>query len=298
MNTNSASSRVLSTVYWPGGIQFVPKGWTHSTEERTLQIGVPAKGAFTEFVNVAYDENRNKTSITGFSINVFKAAVNNLPYDLEFKFVPFNGSYDEMVEQVYNKVFPKDSTLATDISEALLKVIESGETEQLENDMLTIGGNASCSPKAKDGSSTGFQPFLGLFYICSIVAILALLYNMICLFMKNVETFTSYIHVTLTQLKRIWRWTTTYFSRSCSRLQSGSMRSVTIATVTRNAEETVINSQQSTVVVELIDVVLATHASRAIDFSNCCKKHFTAKDLKDLDTHFLLVILRQYDVLR
>ncbi|TKY63112.1 Glutamate receptor 2.6 [Spatholobus suberectus] len=247
MSTDTASTGVLSTVYWPGGLQFVPKGWTHSIEEKTLQIGVPAKGAFTEFVNVTYYKNRNKTTITGFSIDVFKAAVNNLPYDLEFKFVPFNGSYDEMVEQVYHKVFPKGSTLATDISEALLKVIESGVTEQLEKDMLSIGRNASCSPsegKAKDGSSTGFQPFLGLFYICSIVAILALLYNMICLFMKNVETFTSYIHVTLTQLKRIWRWTTTYFALSCSRLQSGSMRSVSTATVTRNAEMTAINSQQ------------------------------------------------------
>ncbi|KAH1150210.1 hypothetical protein AAZX31_16G058100 [Glycine max] len=479
MNTNSASSGILSTVYWPGGIQFVPKGWTHSTEQRKLQIGVPAKGAFTEFVNVTYDKNRNKTSITGFSIDVFKEAVHNLSYDLDFAFVPFNGSYDEMVEQVYNKtldaavgdtsimayryhlvdfsqpyvdsgidmvvteqsaksketwiflkaftkgmwlmmaalhifvgfviwlierqvneelkgfgsmlwflvtvifyahrepirsplartvlapwlfviliatstftasltsmmtvsqlepsvldiksllkrnspvgcngnsfivkyltevqkfkpenirrinsindypsafqnkdieaaffiaphakvfmakyscrgfikagntfrlgglgfVFPKGSTLATDISEALLRVLESGEIEQLEKDMLTIEGNASCSPlesKAKDGSPTGFQPFLGLFCICSIVAVLALLYNMICLLMSNVLTFTSYIHLTLTQLRRIWRWTTRYFARSSSRFQSGSLRSVSTATVTRNAEETVINTQ-------------------------------------------------------
>jgi len=105
MNTNSASSGVLSTVYWPGGIQFVPKGWTHSTKGRTLQIGVPAKGSFPDFVNVEYDMNRNVTSVTGFSITVFKAAVDNLPYDLNFSFVPINGSYDEMVDQVYNKVW-------------------------------------------------------------------------------------------------------------------------------------------------------------------------------------------------
>ncbi|CAJ1784335.1 unnamed protein product [Sphenostylis stenocarpa] len=103
MNTASASSGVLSTVYWPGGIQFVPKGWIHSTEERTLRIGVPAKGVFTDFVNVKYGMNRNETSVTGFSIDVFKAAVDNLPHDLVFSFVPFNGSYDELVEQVYNK---------------------------------------------------------------------------------------------------------------------------------------------------------------------------------------------------
>ncbi|KAL9315613.1 hypothetical protein ACSQ67_016614 [Phaseolus vulgaris] len=103
MNTNSGSSGVLSKVYWPGGIQFVPKGWTQSTKGRKLKIGVPAEGAFTDFVNVEYDIIRNITSITGFSIDVFKAAVHNLAYDLNFDFVPFNGSYDEMVDQVYNK---------------------------------------------------------------------------------------------------------------------------------------------------------------------------------------------------
>lgn len=147
---------------------------------------------------------------------------------------------------ITTQVFPKGSILATDISEALLKVIENGKAEQLETDMLSIEGNASCSPlesKAKDGSPTGFQPFLGLFCICSIVAVLALLYNMICLLMSNVLTFTSYIHLTLTQLRRIWRWTTRYFARSSSRFQSGSLRSVSTATVTRNAEETVINTQ-------------------------------------------------------
>nr|KYP40595.1 Glutamate receptor 2.5 [Cajanus cajan] len=489
MNKNSASSEVLSSVYWPGGIQFVPKGWTHSSQERTLQIGVPANGAFTEFVNATYDNERNKTSFSGFSINVFRAAVHKLPYDLDFNFVSFNGSYDEMVEQVYNKtldaavgdtsivadryhlvdfsqpyvesgidtvvtkesaksketwvfleaftkemwlimvalhifvvfviwlierqvnaelkglgsmlwfmvtviffahrepitrplarivlspwlfailvitntftasltsmitvaqlkpsvldiqtllkrnspvgcdgnsfiqkylievhgfklenirkmkstsdylvafqnkdieaaffivphakvflakyscmgfikagktfrlgglgfVFPKGSALAIDISEALLKVIESTEVEQLEKDMIMVGGNSSCSHLknvAKDTSSIGFQPFLALFCACPIVAILALLYNMICLLKNNVETFTSYIHVKLAPLRRIWRWTTTYFAWICSRLQSArSIRRVSTVLVSRNAEETVINNQQSVVAVELV----------------------------------------------
>ncbi|KAK7395719.1 hypothetical protein VNO78_16286 [Psophocarpus tetragonolobus] len=470
INTNIG---ILSTVYWPGGIPFVPKGWTRSIENRKLKIGVPAKGVFTEFVNVAYD-NKSNLSYTGFSIDVFKAAIHNLRYNLDFEFVPFNGSYDEMVEQVYNKtldaavgdtsimayrynlvdfsqpyiesgidmvvteqpvksketwsflevytkemwlmmtalhifvvlvmwsierqvneelkglgsmlwflvtvifyvhgeqiksplarivlapwlfviliassyftasltsmmtvsqlepsvvdiqtllkrnspvgcdgnsfivkylievqkfkhenvrnftsindyatafqnkdiaaaffisphakvflakyscrgftkagntfrlgglgfVFPKGSTLATDISEALLKVLESGQTEQLERDMLMVGGNTSCSPlesKAKDGS-TGFQPFLGLFCVCSIVAILALLYNMTCLLMNNIET-------TLTQLRRIWRCLTTYLTQIRSRLKSRSMRSVRTDTETRN--------------IELMDIVFAGHA--------------------------------------
>ncbi|KAG5046483.1 hypothetical protein JHK82_015862 [Glycine max] len=51
---------------------------------------------------------------------------------------------------------------------------------------------------------------------------------------------------------------------NCSPLESkakGSMRSISIAIITRNAEETVINVQQSTMNVELIDLVLAAHAS-------------------------------------
>jgi len=160
------------------------------------------------------------------------------------------------------QVFPKGSNLAVDISEALLKVIESGEIEELEKEML--GGNSSCSPlqsKMKDVSSTGFQPFLGLFCICGVVSILALLYNMICVFMNNVETFTNYMHVTLTQLRRTYRWTSEYFTWSCPRLEWGSIRSGITTQITRNAEETSINSQQSTMVLEVTDVVLAAHSS-------------------------------------
>lgn len=160
------------------------------------------------------------------------------------------------------QVFPKGSNLATDISEALLKVIESGEIEELEKEML--GGNASCSTlesKMKDGSSTGFQPFLGLFCICAVVSILALLYNMICVFMNDVETFTNYIHVTLTPLRRIYIWTSASFTWICSTLQWGSIKSVITTTITANAEETTINSQQSTMVVEVTDIVLASHSS-------------------------------------
>lgn len=92
-------------------------------------------------------------------------------------------------------------------------MIESREAEQLEKDMLSTGDTASCSPLEKGGSTTiGFQPFRGLIFICSIVAIVALLHYMICLFRKNVDTLTSHIKGTLTQLRRIWSWTTTYFA--------------------------------------------------------------------------------------
>lgn len=146
-------------------------------------------------------------------------------------------------------------------------MIENGETEQLEKDMLNEiegGDSVNCSPlesKENDNLSIGFRPFRGLLYICSAIAIFALSYKMICLLVNNVETLTSHTLVTLTQLWIIWRWTTTYFSWCCSKLQLRSMRVASTCTETRNTENTVTNSQQIPVVVELVDIVLSAHAS-------------------------------------
>ncbi|XP_058765330.1 glutamate receptor 2.9-like isoform X2 [Vicia villosa] len=494
---NDDSDGVFKTVYWPGELQSVPKG--HNNEQRSLKIAIPSNGAFTQFVNVEYDQGNNEPKVTGFSVSVFKAAVKRLPYVLNYKFFPFNGSYDEMVDHVYNKtldaavgdtsivayryhlvefsqpyiesglhmvvteqpaksketwmflaaftkemwlmmtamhvfvgfviwlierevnedlrgfgsmlwflvtvlfyahrepirrplaqvvltpwlfaifivtnsftasltsitisqvkpsvldiqtlkernspigcdgnsfiikyltevlnfkpgnirkinsmsdypaafdnkeieaaffvaphakvflakysckgfikagntyrlggfgfVFPKGSSLAADISEALLSMIESGETEQLEKEMLNgieNEGKANCSDlasKGKNNSSIGLPPYLGLFSICSTVTILGLSYYVICWLVKNVETLASHAVLTLTQLWRIWRWTTNIFARCCSKMQSRTMRRIGSCTETRNAEENVTDSQQIPVVVELVDTVLAAHAS-------------------------------------
>jgi hypothetical protein len=146
-------------------------------------------------------------------------------------------------------------------------MIESGETEELEKDMLNEIENeskANCSSSEREGknnSSIGLPPFLGLFSICSTFAILALSYHMICLLAKNVETLKNNTILTLKQFWRIWRWTTNFFSRCCSKLQSRIMTRVSSCTETRNAEENVTNSQQIPVVIELVDSVLAAHAS-------------------------------------
>lgn len=70
-----------------------------------------------------------------------------------------------------------------------------------------------------------------------------------CVLMNNVETFTSYIHVTLTLLRRIWRWTTTYFAWSCSRKSEKCKK---YCHGNKKCKEIDINTQQSTVVVELL----------------------------------------------
>ncbi|KAB2082648.1 hypothetical protein ES319_A05G211900v1 [Gossypium barbadense] len=99
----------LGPIYWPGGLQTVPKGWTsfEFDEDKPLKIGVPAVvpigGAFNQFVKVSYDQGINGSYVTGFSVEVFEAVVKRLPYQLPYVLVPFYGSYDDMVEQVYSK---------------------------------------------------------------------------------------------------------------------------------------------------------------------------------------------------
>ena len=94
-------------IYWPGGLQTVPKGWNLSEAEKPLKIGVPARAAFPQFVKVSNHQENNSPQISGFSINVFETVVQRLPFQLNYDLVPFDGTYDEMVEQVYNKVYKK-----------------------------------------------------------------------------------------------------------------------------------------------------------------------------------------------
>ncbi|XP_049349030.1 glutamate receptor 2.9-like [Solanum verrucosum] len=93
----------LGSIVWPGGTQTVPKGWTIGGLEKPLRIGVPARGAFTQFVKVNFNQETNETLIGGFSVHVFQAVVTELPYYLPYNLVPFYGTYDEMVVGVSNK---------------------------------------------------------------------------------------------------------------------------------------------------------------------------------------------------
>ncbi|KAG4147183.1 hypothetical protein ERO13_D05G206150v2 [Gossypium hirsutum] len=95
----------LGPIHRPGGLQTVPKGWTsfEFDEDKPLKIGVPARGAFNLFVKVSYDQGINGSYVTGFSVEVFEAVVKRLPYRLPYVLVPFYGSYDDMLEQVYSK---------------------------------------------------------------------------------------------------------------------------------------------------------------------------------------------------
>ncbi|CBI17828.3 unnamed protein product, partial [Vitis vinifera] len=108
----STSANSLQPTIWPGLSAVTPKGWTMPVSGKKLRIGVPVKGGFTELVKVDRNLQTGSVSVSGFCIDVFKAAVENLPYALTYEFIPFadsNGSsagtYNDLVFQVYLQVF-------------------------------------------------------------------------------------------------------------------------------------------------------------------------------------------------
>uniref|UniRef100_A0A0C9S6M2 Glutamate receptor n=1 Tax=Wollemia nobilis TaxID=56998 RepID=A0A0C9S6M2_9CONI len=96
-------------IVWPGGGRKVPRGWI----AKKLKIAVPWEPGFREFISVKPLQGTNNQSyeITGFCIDVFKAVLNKLDYELLYELVPYGtgnitaGYYDDLVYQVYLKKF-------------------------------------------------------------------------------------------------------------------------------------------------------------------------------------------------
>ncbi|CAL5037248.1 unnamed protein product [Urochloa decumbens] len=100
-------SKYAGEIQWPGGSTTVPKGWDVPVKGKILQIGVPIRHDFKLFVNVDTIPGTNTVSVSGYSIDVFEAAVKKLPYALRYKYIPFDcaNSYDKLVAKVYLKEF-------------------------------------------------------------------------------------------------------------------------------------------------------------------------------------------------
>ncbi|KAJ9671513.1 hypothetical protein PVL29_025289 [Vitis rotundifolia] len=99
----SSSMDILGQVFWPGGPTSTPRGWALPTSETPLRIGVPLNATFKQFVSVNYDDGGHR-SVSGFSIEVFKAVLKHLKYNLSYEFFPYSGTYDDLVKQVHLKV--------------------------------------------------------------------------------------------------------------------------------------------------------------------------------------------------
>ncbi|XP_054813511.1 glutamate receptor 2.7-like [Prosopis cineraria] len=105
-----SSSYKLASIVWPGDQNFVPKGWAIPTHGKKMMVGVPVKIEYTKFVKVTRDLVTNRIEVTGFCIDFFRAVLEELPYALPYKFIPFAkpngekaGTYNELINQVYLK---------------------------------------------------------------------------------------------------------------------------------------------------------------------------------------------------
>ncbi|KAL6283571.1 hypothetical protein ACE6H2_014500 [Prunus campanulata] len=104
-----SSMNALGQVFWPGGIQGTPKGWSPPTIANPLKIGVPTTATFKQYVEVEVEQdhlgNNISFSYKGLAIDVFKATLEELPFDLPHNFFPFNDTFDALVEQIHLKNF-------------------------------------------------------------------------------------------------------------------------------------------------------------------------------------------------
>ncbi|KAM3714497.1 hypothetical protein ACJW31_01G337000 [Castanea mollissima] len=98
----STSKDNLKQPIWPGD----------TTEQPSkLRIGVPV--SFNKFVNIKWHSpTDDKPSISGFSIDLFRAVQEALPFPLPHEFIPYmnkhrqmNGTYDQLLYQIKNQVY-------------------------------------------------------------------------------------------------------------------------------------------------------------------------------------------------
>ncbi|XP_018679350.2 glutamate receptor 3.1-like isoform X1 [Musa acuminata AAA Group] len=102
----SPANDLLYSVIWPGETTTKPRGWVFPNNGKELNIVVPNRVSYQEFVS----KSPHTGIVKGYCIDVFTAAVNLLPYAVPFKLIPFgnghaNPSYGELVNMVATGVF-------------------------------------------------------------------------------------------------------------------------------------------------------------------------------------------------
>ena len=86
----------------------VPKGWSMPTKQNPLKIGVPGRTSFQKFVKVNNSGILDNSKFGGWCIDVFEEVRTKLNYSLPYKFIPLNGTYEDLVDCLYNKVTTLD----------------------------------------------------------------------------------------------------------------------------------------------------------------------------------------------
>ncbi|KAA8524606.1 hypothetical protein F0562_011029 [Nyssa sinensis] len=97
----SVSNQHLYSVIWPGETTTRPRGWVFPNNGKPLRIAVPYRATFKEFVT----KDGSPPGVRGYSIDVFEAAVNLLPYPVPRTYILYgdglrNPSYNNLVLDV------------------------------------------------------------------------------------------------------------------------------------------------------------------------------------------------------
>ncbi|XP_065877224.1 glutamate receptor 2.9-like [Euphorbia lathyris] len=120
MNADGPDSIGLrGPVNWPGDLKRVPKGWAMPSDAKPMIIGVPGRTSFEKFVKVV---NASEGRYDGFCIQLFYKVLEILDYNLSYKFVPYNGTYNDLVHNMYNKTYDAivgDITILAERSERM-----------------------------------------------------------------------------------------------------------------------------------------------------------------------------------
>ncbi|KAJ4801828.1 glutamate receptor 2.2 [Rhynchospora pubera] len=102
---NEGLMRPLRPVIWAGDSMVTPMGWDQPSSGKRLRFAVPAPidPGFQSFLNLEVDKTTNQTTAKGFVLEMFEAAVRQLPYAVLFDYVPVeDASYDSLVEFIAN----------------------------------------------------------------------------------------------------------------------------------------------------------------------------------------------------
>nr|XP_048332787.1 glutamate receptor 1.2-like [Ziziphus jujuba var. spinosa] len=98
----SSAHDLEEPIIWPGGSLTGPRGRAMmSTSKMKLRIGVPGHSKFKGFVDLIKDPQTNLTVFSGLCIEAFILAIRKLPSPVEVEFIPYGGTYNDLVYQVY-----------------------------------------------------------------------------------------------------------------------------------------------------------------------------------------------------
>ncbi|KAI3695486.1 hypothetical protein L1987_78483 [Smallanthus sonchifolius] len=106
LNSSSDTKRLYSVI-WPGDTSVTPRGWVFPNNGKPLRIVVPYRHSYKEVVT---KDVRSPQGVRGYSIDVFEAAVNLLPYPVPRKYILYgdgvrNPSYSNLVAAVADDTY-------------------------------------------------------------------------------------------------------------------------------------------------------------------------------------------------